>query len=99
MKIPKCLKIGYKKYDVMLINDNVVLDNDVCYGCALVDEQVIKISSLYSKEQQCCTLIHESIHAIDDIWELGLSEEQVRKLGKGIFQLLEENPQLFSKNN
>lgn len=95
MKIPSEVKIGYKNYNVNMIEGNLVEDNKVCYGTIDYDEGNIKLSNLYSNDQKKCTFIHESIHGIDDIMEIDLDEDQVRKLGKGVYQFIKDNPEVF----
>ena len=53
---------------------------------------------MHSEDQQKCTFIHECLHGIDDVFEIGLDEEQVRKTAKGIYTFMRDNPDLFSKN-
>lgn len=95
MKIPGIVKIGYKAYNVNIVDKEVVDGNKVCYGNIEYDNGNINISSLYSEDQQKCTFIHECLHGIDEIMETNLDEEQVRKLAKGIYQLIKDNPNMF----
>lgn len=37
------------------------------------------------------TLFHELIHAVDDLFVVGLTEKQVRRLGSGLFMVLKDN--------
>lgn len=44
-------------------------------------------------EEQCKdTMLHESIHAIDYILQLGLREKQVHCLSAGLLEMLKANP-------
>lgn len=96
MNIPHEIKIGFKKYKVEKVED---LDDGskLLYGNIDFDNDVINICNKYSDAQQTVTLIHESIHGIDDLLEIDLTEDQVRKLGKGIYQFIVDNPSLFDK--
>lgn len=98
MNIPKKVRIGYKDYKINKIEGNLVDENKVCYGNIKFDEGDINISNLYSDDQQKCTFIHECVHGIDDIVETGLTEEQVRKLSKGIYQFIKDNPNIFTED-
>lgn len=96
MKVPKEVKIGYKTIKVNMVDGHVIDGNKVCYGNIEYDNGNINISSLYSEDQQKCTFVHECVHGIDDIMETNLSEEQVRKISKGIYSLIKDNPMIFS---
>ena len=95
MKIPKSVKIGYKDFTVNMVDTDVVSENKVCYGSIDYNKGVINLSTLHSIDQQQCTFIHESLHGIDEIAETELSEDQVRKLAKGIYQMIKDNPEVF----
>ncbi|AGK97400.1 hypothetical protein [Clostridium pasteurianum] len=98
MNIPESVKIGYKIFDVNKIETNVISDNKVCYGEIQYDNGIINISKKYSEDQQKCTFLHEVIHGIDDIFEIGLEEDQVRKIAKGIYLLIKDNSEIFMNN-
>lgn len=95
MVIPENVKIGYKDYKVNIVDGDVVDGNKVCYGNIEYENGNINISSLYSKDQQKCTFIHECMHGIDDIVEAGLDEDQIRKISKGLYQFIKDNPGIF----
>jgi len=95
MNMPSEVKIGYKTYKVNIIDGNVVDGNKVCYGIIKYDDGDINISNLYSKDQQECTVIHECLHGIDDIVEAELSEEQIRRISKGLYAFIKDNPEIF----
>lgn len=99
MEIPNKVRIGYKTYKVNMIGGDLVDGNKVCYGTIKFDDGDINISKLYSKDQQQCTFIHECLHGIDDIVEAELSEDQIRKLGKGIYAFIKDNPDIFIQKN
>jgi hypothetical protein len=96
MNIPSKVKIGFKNYDVNVINDNVVANDKICYGSIEYDKGHIKISNLHSEDTQKCTLIHECLHGIDDVVEAELSEDQVRLIAKGLYAFIKDNPNLFT---
>lgn len=95
MNIPDKVKIGYKDYKVNMHDGNLVDDNQVCYGTIEYDSEIINISNLYSDNSKKCTLIHECVHGIDEFLDIGLSEEQVTKLGKGIYDFIRDNQYMF----
>lgn len=59
----------------------------------------ITINSKHSEDEEFSTLLHESIHMLDDIFCIKLSEEQVRKLERGLYMYLTDNFTLKHKNN
>lgn len=97
MNIGNLVKIGYKDFEVNLIDRALVDGDKVLYGRIEHDFATITISKIYSEDQQKCTFLHECIHGIDELFEIGLEEEQVRKLSKGIYQFIKDNPHLFVK--
>ncbi|NFA59468.1 hypothetical protein K8O96_12080 [Clostridium sporogenes] len=98
MNIPNKVRIGYKDFKVNLVGHDVIYDNAVCYGNIELDNGIINISNLYSQDQQKCTFIHECLHGIDENVETKLSEEQIRKLSKGLYQFIKDNPDVFTKD-
>lgn len=99
MKIIDKVKIGYKDYKVTKVDGNLVRDNIVCYGNIEYDNSNINISNLYSKDQQECAFIHECLHGIDDIVEAKLTEDQVRLMGKGLYDFIKSNPEIFKDDS
>lgn len=98
MEIPNRVKIGYKDYKVNKVEDNVIVNDSTCYGKIDFDKDSIDISALYSEEQQKCTFIHECLHGIDENVETDLTEDQIRKIGKGLYDFIKSNPNIFIDN-
>lgn len=96
MNIPNKVKIGYKDYTVNKVDGEVTEGNTVCYGVIHYDDGIIDISKKYSEDQQKCALIHECIHGIDDVFDIGLSEKQTEKMGKGLYGFMKDNPNIFN---
>lgn len=94
--IPDKVKIGFKDYKVNKVGHEVISDNQVCYGEIQYDNGVINLSTINSKDMQNCALIHECVHGIDDIFDIGLSEDKIIKLGKGMYEFIKDNPQIFT---
>lgn len=95
MNIPEKIKIGYKDFKVNKIAGEVINDNQVCYGFINHNNGIINISTLYSDDQQKCTFIHECMHGIDEIVEANLTEDQIRRMSKGLYDFIKSNPQMF----
>jgi hypothetical protein len=90
------IKVGYKDYRVESI-ENLDDGAKLLYGRVFYDDGVIKVCNKYSIDQQRVTLLHEVIHAVDELHGIDLDEEQVVKLGKGLYQVLKDNPNIFEE--
>ncbi len=65
------------------------------YGQIDYENRIIGVKKSLHNEEFVDTIIHESIHGIDDVLDLGLTEYQVTKLANGMTDLISENPTLF----
>lgn len=99
MNIPKNVKIGYKDFEVNLVPNKVIDEDVICYGNINHNDQIINISSLYGEDQQKMTFIHECLHGIDDMAETDLTEDQVRKLAKGLYSFIKDNETQLLQDN
>jgi transketolase C-terminal domain/subunit len=86
--------IAYKEYAVTM-DKNIHEGGAELYGCMDSKTETITLDADLSHEQKCATLLHECIHAMDDVYAIGLSEEQVVKLGTGLYLMLRDNPELY----
>ena len=90
MNIPESVKIGYKDYKVdeqeHLNDDTRLLDGQIDYG-----ENKIHLFQRLTDADKKATLLHEIIHGIDRFMIIGLSEEQVEKLGEGLAMVIRDN--------
>jgi hypothetical protein len=89
-KIPTTLKFGGLKYKVES-RSSIEAGGQGYYGECLIEKQIIQIASSFPADRQIITLIHESIHAIDDVYGLNLKETQVERLAMGITAFLMDN--------
>jgi hypothetical protein len=55
------------------------------------ESQTISIGSDMNRQAQEATVLHEVIHALDFMLAIDLSEEQVRQLEHGLYQVLTDN--------
>lgn len=94
MRIPKEVSILYKKHDIEF-EPNLHDENGGLYGQILYVPERIIINSAGSVEQQKATLLHEVIHALDELYGIGLKEEQVEKLGNAMHMLVKDNPEII----
>lgn len=96
MNIPESVKILYKKYNIEIV-DNLHDESNDLYGQIEYIQQEIRLNSGSSEEQQKATLIHEVIHGLDEMYNIGLKEKQVEKLGNAFYMLIRDNPDMFKE--
>ena len=84
------IKIGYKTYEIIRTQENVALmtNANICYGQIMYDDRKIYLNENIKDET---TLIHEVLHGVDDMYNIGLSEEQIDIMAKGLYMLLDDN--------
>lgn len=96
MKIPEKIKVLYKDYTVeetVNLHDN---GRDL-YGQIHYLPEKILLNADAKEEQKKSTLLHELVHAMDEIYNIELNENQVDKLGNALYMLQKDNPKLFEK--
>ena len=96
MKIPQKIKVLYKEYtveEIINLHDGV---GDL-YGQIHYLPEKILLNTDASEEQKKATLLHELVHAMDEMYGIGLKEKQVDKLGNALYMLQKDNPGLFSE--
>ena len=88
--IPKKLRILGKTYTVE------ITPGITEYGLCCEETQTIKIRPVKGGDVVKDTLLHECIHAIDFSMHSGLTEDQVQRLGSGLWALFNDNPELLA---
>ena len=70
---------------------------DIENAIAYIDfnKQIIKIDANYPPEIQKSALLHEVIHGVSYGYNIGLSEDQVEKLARGLYATLKDNPSYY----
>lgn len=97
MRIPDKVKICGVSFDVVYL-DNLNDGNKVLLGETNYDNTTIKLcSSNQSEEGKKMTFIHEVVHVIDNAFQLKLSEEYIESIGRGVFALINDNPDIFNE--
>lgn len=96
MKIPEKIKVLYKEYTV---EETANLHDEAgdLYGQIHYLPEKILLNADAKEEQKKSTLLHELIHAMDEIYSIGLKEKQVEKLGNAFYMLQKDNLELFEK--
>jgi len=95
MMRPKKLQILGKNYAVQFVNPAPLADDEHqdCGRC-LDSEQRILVQYDLPPELERDTVLHETIHAIDYVLQLELTERQVSVLASGLLAVLKANPSL-----
>ena len=98
MQIPKKVRIGGIDYIVKFI-PNPCTGNSLCYGIFDSEKCVIELNSEreLTHDRLCQTFLHEILHAVahnqgvdgDD------DERMVTAMGRGLFQVIQDNPKVF----
>lgn len=91
MAIPSSLSIIGREVPVKVVEE---LPNQL--GEFSYEEYVIKIKSGQHPLAEADTLLHECFHAIDDCFQLNMSERQVYCMAVGIVALLKDNKGMLS---
>ena len=73
MNIPESVNILYKKYDIEMV-DNLHDEKGDLYGQIRYLPEKIYLNSAAKEQQMKATLIHEVIHAMDEMYNIGLKE-------------------------
>lgn len=98
MNIPEKIKILYKTYTVEK-QENLHDGDAELYGQILYLPEKILLNLNSSDGQNKATLFHEIVHGLDEMYCIGLKEEQVDKLGNALYMLIKDNPQMFGEES
>jgi Zn-dependent peptidase ImmA (M78 family) len=101
MKIPKKVKIGWREFQ---INENEgkrddngsLLDGQISY-----EERTIYLNKDYGIEQEKVSLLHEIMHGIFNKQghsEWRTDENLVDAIAEGLYELINDNPELFKED-
>lgn len=90
MTIPSSLKIVGREYNVVKVEE---YDDQV--GGVDFETSTIVVKDGQQMLLEADTLLHESLHVIDEIFQLELSERQVYCITSGLIALLRDNPTLM----
>ena len=99
MNIPDKVKIGWQTYKIIEIEpkEDLITASERFYGQILYDKSKILLKADVSEEQKRNTLLHEIIHAVDEAYNIELSEKQVDTLGNALMAVFIDNPDLKEK--
>lgn len=92
-KMPKQVKVLGKTFKVVPLKEDEHEDAD---GIMIIDEQLICVRDKPAQEYMADTLLHETIHAIDETLFLKMTERQVSNIASVLLQVLKDNPEFTS---
>jgi len=92
LKIPDKVKVAGIEYKVEICKDYTDEMNEAEFrGKVFFKENKIKLLNSYSIDEKMRTLIHEVLHIIDDNSKIDMSEETIRRVSCGLYQVLKDN--------
>ena len=100
MKIPKTVKIGWRNYTVKFIDERRDEKGNLLDGEIDLTNHFIYIDeTIANEEEKMIVFLHEVVHGIFHNQrhnKYGNNEELVEAISEGLFQLVRDNPNLFS---
>lgn len=103
MNIPDRVRIGSVDYKVILKNEELVMNDRLCYGFIDFENTEISINkSRQNLSRQEQTFLHEIVHGIIKERSLDIenSDEEtiVNEIALGLHQVIRDNPDIFLKS-
>ena len=97
MEIKDKIKIGSMEYEVIKTSKPILLDNQACNGIIDYENLFIEINTNRAVQRREETFIHEVLHGIIRERNLVLENEEmiVEEIGKGLYQFIKNNPEVF----
>lgn len=96
MKIPDKVKIGGLIYSVEE-KENELRDG-AQFGSSCGNTQQIVLEKSISKQLKEMVFIHEIIHQIDFVYNIGLEHQKVYQLEAGLYAFIKDNPGVFESD-
>jgi hypothetical protein len=90
--IPTSLTVIGKEYTVQMLT---VAEFPDSYGETHTGKGTIKIQEGQTLYDEADTLLHETIHALDERFQMNLTERQVYCTTVGLLSLLRDNPDML----
>ena len=85
------IKIGSLDFDIEINSEaDVELDSKQMYGTCDSFIRRIRVSSRLDNQRFSATFLHEVMHAITDVWRVGLDEADNARLANGLHQVLDQ---------
>lgn len=86
------IKIGF--LDVKIEEVESVSDGSM-YACIDWPKALIEIESNLSPQIKTQVLLHETIHGMDEVFTIGLSEKQTDRIASAFCVFIQDNPEFF----
>lgn len=90
LTLPKTLKFASLVYKIKT-QPQIAAGGNEYFGECDNDNQVIRIATSFPSDRQVQTLVHESLHAIENLYGLSFEEEEVEMLALGLTTFLLDN--------
>ena len=87
------VKIGCHTYQVREMDE---CNNDLDGQCSPTAVALRISTGARPLSRQLVTIIHEVLHALDDMAQTGLKERQVAALSEGLAMVLMDNPEILA---
>ena len=87
------IRIGGIRYEVEYVDSHEISGS---LGRFMSNPAKMLIAAHAAQDVQKSTLLHEVIEALNFQMELGLKHRQIMSLEHGLFQVMRDNPELFS---
>jgi Zn-dependent peptidase ImmA (M78 family) len=88
--IPNSVKIGWKRYNIRFAEERLNSGNEL-FGQIDYQTCTITLRGRNTQEQDECTLIHEILHGVSEMYGLNMEEEQVERLANALYTFLVDN--------
>ena len=101
MKRPERIRILGKRFALHFVDKNheglkdSPEDDDPGMGRQDTDKQEMFVRQGQPLDSEQDTVLHEITHCVDEMLDLGLTEDQVTKLAMGLLAVLKDNPALI----
>ncbi len=92
----KKFKLGYKEYELLLVKDPM-FDKAKVNGIINLEKNTITIRESLKGLDKTQVILHELVHAIDDLFDTKLNEDKTDKIAKGLAILFKENKELMKE--
>jgi len=79
-------KIAGQSWKLKVLKKHAKLGDD-SFGYCDSDNNIIYLHAETTNDQQKSTLLHEAIHALEYIYDIDLTEHQVKCLESGLFSI------------
>lgn len=93
MEIPKKIKVNGIDYEIELVEEfkDELHEGAEYRGKVLFKENKIMLLNSYQTDDKFRTLLHEALHILEDDYKMELSEDTIRRIVSGLYQVLKDN--------